>query len=206
MRPEHLSALQALPERALGIVGTRVPEGRATARVERVVESLARDSAALIPLGPSWIVSGFARGIDEAAHEAALTYGLRTLAVLACGVGVDYPRGRFELSAAILDAGGALVTEFPPGMEPRPLHFLRRNRLIAAYSRAIWVVEAAARSGALNTAAWACRLGKDLYATPAAPEDGRYAGNLRLLEEEYARPCYGPGSFGATWLELAARR
>ena len=207
-RPEALWILAAdtaaeqfksLPRSGMGIVGSRAPENASVFRVDRCVEALKKRPQA----GIGWVVSGFARGVDLAAHEAAVSRGVRTLAVLASGPDVPYPSGRGPLIEAILDSGGALITEFEPGVEPRPMHFLKRNRLISAFSHAVWVVEAAGRSGALNTAAWTVRMGKDLYATPATPEDPRYGGNLRLLEDGYARPYFGAGSLGASWLELA---
>src|SRR6185295_9039343 len=112
------------------------------------------------------IVSGFARGIDAAAHRGALAVpGGRTVAVLGCGLGVDYPRGHLRLAGEIA-AAGALVTEFPCSAIPRAWHFPLRNRSIAALTAGTLVVQAALRSGSLITAHHALDLGRDVWAVP----------------------------------------
>ncbi len=121
------------------------------------------------------VVSGAAFGIDQAAHRAALAVRGRTVAVLACGVDRAYPaahRGLLEVVAEV----GAVVSELRPGCAPTRLRFLGRNRLIAAMTRGTVVVEAAVRSGALNTASWAGRLGRVVMGVPgpvnSAPSEG----------------------------------
>ena len=121
------------------------------------------------------VVSGAAFGIDGAAHRGALAGKGPTVAVLACGVDRAYPAGH----AALIDhiaATGLLVSELPPGCAPTRLRFLTRNRLIAGLTGGTVVVEAALRSGALNTANWAARLGRVLMGVPgpvtSAPSQG----------------------------------
>jgi DNA processing protein len=121
------------------------------------------------------VISGAAFGIDQAAHRGALAVGARTVAVLACGVDRAYPVAH----AALLDhlgAHGAVVSELPPGCSPTRLRFLSRNRVIAALTRGTVVVEAAVRSGALNTANWATRLHRPVLGVPgpvtSAPSQG----------------------------------
>jgi DNA processing protein len=121
------------------------------------------------------VVSGAAFGIDQAAHRGALAMKGPTVAVLACGVDRAYPSAHRNLLDYIADTG-LVVSELPPGSAPTKLRFLSRNRLIAALSQGTVVVEAAARSGALNTANWAVRLNRVLMGVPgpvtSAPSEG----------------------------------
>ncbi|MDT5210029.1 MAG: processing protein [Mycobacterium sp.] len=149
--------LDEVADRAAAIVGTRA----ATTYGEHVAAELAaglaeRDAA---------VVSGGAYGIDGAAHRAALAADGFTVAVLAGGVDVPYPSGHAALFQRIAEQG-LLVTEYPPGVRPQRHRFLTRNRLVAALSGATVVVEAGARSGAANTAAWAGALGRGVCAVP----------------------------------------
>ena len=120
----------------------------------QVARTLARElaSAGLV------VVSGLARGVDGEAHRGALEGGGRTVAVLGCGIDRDYPRSHAELARRIV-ASGAVVSEYPPGVEPAPWRFPARNRIIAGLSLATVVVEARERSGALITADFALELG-----------------------------------------------
>jgi DNA processing protein len=126
------------------------------------------------------IASGLARGIDTAAHEAALERG--TTAVLAGGIDYIYPPENEDLMADI-GQRGLLVTEMLPGMVPRAEHFPRRNRLISGMSLAVIVVEAAARSGSLITARLAGEQGREVFAVPGSPLDPRCEGTNRLIRE-----------------------
>lgn len=121
------------------------------------------------------VVSGAAFGIDQGAHRGALAARGPTIAVLACGADRVYPAAHVQLLAYIVDEG-LVVSELPPGCAPTKLRFLSRNRLIAALSTGTVVVEAAARSGALNTANWATRLNRVLMGVPgpvtSAPSEG----------------------------------
>ena len=121
------------------------------------------------------VVSGAAFGIDGAAHRGALAGDGPTVAVLACGVDRTYPAGHAALLGHIA-ATGLVVSELPPGCAPTRLRFLTRNRLIAALAGGTVVVEAALRSGALNTANWTARLGRVLMGVPgpvtSAPSQG----------------------------------
>lgn len=111
------------------------------------------------------VVSGGAFGVDAAAHRGALAAGGRTVAVLACGVDRAYPSGNEELLKQIR-CEGAIVSEAPPGCAPMRHRFLTRNRLIAAVTRGTVVVEAALRSGALNTAGWAAAIDRPVMGVP----------------------------------------
>jgi DNA processing protein len=161
-------------EKSVAIVGSRAasPAGRTLAR------AMARDLSA----AGATIVSGLARGIDTAAHQGALDAPGRTVAVLGCGIDRVYPPENAPLAASIEHAG-AMVSEFPLGTPPLPHHFPRRNRLIAGWSRGVVVVEAARRSGALNTAHTAVDEGRDVMAVPGHPSQPGCAGTNHLLRE-----------------------
>ena len=126
------------------------------------------------------IVSGLARGIDTAAHDAALDTG--TIAVVAGGLDVVYPPENAGLHAAIGERG-LVVSEQVPGTEPKADLFPRRNRIISGLSRALIVVEAALRSGSLITARFAAEQGRDVFAVPGSPLDPRCEGTNRLIRD-----------------------
>ncbi|QZY28118.1 DNA-processing protein DprA [Nocardioides coralli] len=138
-------------------------------------ESVARELGAGVARAGRCLVSGAAFGIDQAAHRGALALDGASVAVLACGADRPYP---VEHRALIdhLAATGAVVSELPPGCAPLPVRFLARNRIIAALTCGTVVVEAAIRSGALNTAAWATSLSRPLMGVPgpvtSAPSQG----------------------------------
>src|SRR5215212_2428392 len=130
------------------------------------------------------VVSGGAVGVDAAAHAGALDAGGRTVVVLGCGLDVPYPRANTDLFARVRAAGGTLVTEHPPGTQPRAANFLPRNRLIAALSAAVVVVEAAEDSGGLSTARAAGSRGAGhILVLPGAPWDPGAAGCNQLIRD-----------------------
>jgi DNA processing protein len=126
------------------------------------------------------VVSGLARGIDTAAHEAARE--MTTAAVIAGGIDHIYPPENAELQRTIADRG-LLITEMPPGTAPKAEHFPRRNRIISGMSRAVIVVEAAMRSGSLITARFAAEQGRDVFAVPGSPLDPRCEGCNKLIKD-----------------------
>ena len=157
---------------AVAIVGAR----NASALGLRTARNLSR---ALGEAGQV-IVSGLARGIDAAAHEAAL--GTGTVAVMAGGVDRIYPPEHDRLAARIGETG-ALVSECPMGMEPTSRHFPRRNRLISGLARGVVLIEAAIRSGSLITARYALEQGREAMACPGAPEDPRAGGCNQFIRD-----------------------
>jgi DNA processing protein len=130
------------------------------------------------------VVSGGAVGVDAAAHAGALEAGGRTVVVLGCGLDVPYPRANTGLFARVRAAGGTLASEHPPGSSPRAANFLPRNRLIAALSAAVVVVEAAEDSGSLSTARAAGSRGAGrVLVLPGAPWDPGAAGCNQLIRD-----------------------
>ena len=125
------------------------------------------------------VVSGLARGIDAAAHQASLDTG--TIAVFAGGLDRLYPPENSTLASRIVETGGALVSEMPFGWEPRARDFPRRNRLVSGMSLGVVVVEAAARSGSLHTARFAAEQGREVFAVPGSPLDPRAEGTNELI-------------------------
>jgi DNA processing protein len=156
---------------AVAIVGSREASAAGT--------KLARQLAAELGRAGLVVVSGLARGIDRSAHEAALQTG--TIAVLAGGIDSVYPSENAELQGRIGEQG-ALVTEMPPGFEPRAKDFPRRNRIISGMSLGVLVIEAARKSGTLVTARMAGEQGREVFAVPGHPLDPRAEGTNGLLK------------------------
>jgi DNA processing protein len=128
------------------------------------------------------VVSGFARGVDAAAHESAAAGPGGTIAVLGCGIDVDYPREHQALKAR-LQAENLVLSEYAPGTEPRPQNFPIRNRIIAGLSSGVVVVEASRRSGSLITARLAADFGRDVFAVPGSVFSGTSVGAHELLRD-----------------------
>ncbi len=143
-------------------IGSRKMSTYGSQATERVIAGLASLNLC--------IVSGLAYGVDACSHRAALKYGLRTIAVL--GSGIDsasiYPPEHRELAEQIVAAGGALVSEFPPGSPVLKFNFPLRNRIIAALCRAVCVIQASVKSGSLITAREALSEGRDVFAVPGS--------------------------------------
>lgn len=165
----HLSVLSS---DVIGMVGARNASSLGT----RMARKLAGD------LGQRGyrIASGLARGVDTAAHLGSLETG--SIAVMAGGIDVIYPAENAKLAGDILDHG-TLITEQPVGTVPQARHFPMRNRLIAALSQAVVVVEAAARSGSLITARNALDQGRDVLVVPGHPMDNRAGGCNMLIRD-----------------------
>jgi DNA processing protein len=166
--------VEALIDPAVAVVGARScsPYGVQVAR------DLGRELASAGVV----VVSGLARGIDGEGHRGALDAGGRTVAVLGCGIDRDYPRAHADLARRICETG-AVVSEYPPGIEPAPWRFPARNRIIAGLCLATVVVEARERSGALITADFALELGRDVFAVPGEITAALSAGTNDLLRQ-----------------------
>ncbi|GAA4690419.1 DNA-processing protein DprA [Nocardioides conyzicola] len=166
--PLRLDALAG----SVAIVGSRAATTYGT--------DLAREIAADVAEAGRVVVSGAAYGIDQAAHRGAVSVGAPTVAVLACGADSVYPPRHADLLAHIA-AEGAVVSETVPGGAAMRVRFLTRNRLIAALTGGTVVVEAAVRSGALNTANWAARLNRHLMGVPGPVTSAPSAGVHQLI-------------------------
>jgi len=158
---------------SVAIVGSR----RATPYGINVARKLAHD------LGSAGvtIVSGLARGVDTAAHEAALEAGAATIGVLGTGIDVVYPRGANWIFKRV-EEGGAIVTELPPGTPPKREHFPVRNRIISGLTKGTVIVEATSRSGSLITARMAAEQGRDVFAVPGSIFSDKSEGTHRLIQ------------------------
>lgn len=175
-QPPPLIAMKGTPEvfalPAVSIVGAR------NASLSGI--KMARMLAQGLGSGGYAVISGLARGIDAAAHEAALPTG--TVAVLAGGLDQPYPPENVPLMERIASEGGAVVSEMPFGWQPRAQDFPRRNRLVAGLGLGLVVVEAAQRSGSLISARMAGEMGRTVFAVPGSPLDPRAAGSNGLLK------------------------
>lgn len=199
----------------VAIVGTR----EATAYGLRVARSV---SGAMARAGVG-IVSGMARGIDAAAHRAALECGGKTVAVLGTGVDIAYPSGHRELHR-VIGSSGLLLSEYEPGATAHRGSFPQRNRIIAALARATIVIEAGHHSGALNTASHALALNRPLAAVPGPIDSPQSDGTNQLIRDgalviasvadalalmgiadrPQSAPMDLPGNAGLVWSALAA--
>lgn len=171
--------INAFPVR-LAVVGTRHATPRCQAKVETILTELSRSGHR-----PA-IVSGLAFGIDAAAHRASLANNLKTYAVLGHGLHMIYPASHKKLAERILEAGGALISEFPCNAKVLPTNFLQRNRIIAGMSQATLVAESAEKGGAMTTARLALSYNRDVMAIPGRPDDKWSAGCNRLIKENVA--------------------
>jgi DNA processing protein len=129
------------------------------------------------------VVSGLARGIDGEAHQGALDAHGKTVAVLGCGVDVIYPSEHRKLAEAIVEGGGALISELPIGTQPLAENFPTRNRILSGLCLGVVIVEAAEKSGSLITARMALEQDRQVFAVPGSPLSGKTRGSNRLLKE-----------------------
>jgi DNA processing protein len=174
--PLFLFVRGALEERdalAIAIVGSRASSPYGREMTAGISDGLARAGLT--------IVSGLARGIDAAAHAAALAAGGRTIAVLGCGIDLVYPSEHHQLQMRIVK-NGAVVSEFPPGTPPDGENFPSRNRIISGLSLGTVVVEATEKSGSLITAEHALEQGREVFAVPG-PVGARSRGPHQLIRQ-----------------------
>jgi DNA processing protein len=157
---------------AIAIVGTRNITDYGRRWTARISQTLTRKGFT--------IVSGLAAGVDAVAHDACLKAGGRTIAVLGTGIDVIYPRQNTDLYHRIA-AEGLILSDYPPGTRPDAHNFPPRNRIIAGLSRAVLVMEAAQRSGALITARYAIEYNRDVYTLPGSLDNPQSLGCLELV-------------------------
>jgi DNA processing protein len=158
---------------SVALVGSR----RASTYAINAAAHLVRE---LAPSGLA-VVSGLARGVDAAAHEASLASGTKTIGVLGTGIDVVYPRSNARLFRRI-ESEGVIVSEFPPGTPPRPENFPMRNRIISGLSLGTVIVEATRRSGSLITARMAAEQGREVFAVPGSIFSQGSEGTHRLVQ------------------------
>lgn len=175
--PEALYSIGTIPPRApsIAIVGSRRPTPYGLEVTRMFAKALAERGVT--------IISGLALGVDAAAHQAALEAGGTTVAVMANGLHRIYPASHTGLARSIVQKGGALLSEKPPGEEARRYDFLARNRLISGLADAVLVTEATDKSGTLSTVAHALAQNKDVFAVPGPITSLLSAGANRLLQQ-----------------------
>ncbi len=167
----------AFPQRIISVVGTRAASVEMCQRASLISAHLAQ--------GGLCVASGLALGIDGAAHRGALTASvpIPTIAVVAHGLDRVYPSSHARLADSIVEKGGAIISEYPPGTEPFKHHFLERNRIIAGLSLGVVVVQAGERSGSLVTAHYAADFGRDVFVLEGDDGDTGFSGGARLIED-----------------------
>ena len=170
-----LGNVEALSSRSLAVVGSR----RASEYGRRFTEKIAQ---ALSEAGIT-IISGFAYGIDSAAHLGCLKGRSPTIAVLGCGLDILYPAGNEPLKNRMLKQGGLLISEYLPGEKPLSHHFPYRNRIISGLSDAVVVMEARIRSGTMRTVDHALSQGRDVFVFPGLPDSDLFSANHALLRD-----------------------
>lgn len=160
---------------SLGLVGTRKP----TVYGRKIARELGYN------LGKSGflVISGLAYGIDTEVHWGCVEANGKTIAILGCGLDYIYPPGNKKLADAIIQSGGAIISEYPPKIPPNSWNFPQRNRIIAGMSRAVIVIEAPAKSGALITAFQAIEEGREVFAVPGRIDDENSAGCNLLIKK-----------------------
>jgi DNA processing protein len=163
-----------LSRHAIAIVGSRRASPYAVNAAKHLATPLASEAMLVI-------VSGLARGVDAAAHEAALDAGGTTIAVLGTGIDVTYPKSNRALFRRI-ENQGLIVSEFPPGTPPLALNFPIRNRIISGLSLGTVIVEATGRSGSLITARTAAEQGREVFAVPGSIFSKGTEGTHRLIQ------------------------
>jgi DNA processing protein len=158
----------------IAVVGTR----RATIYGKQVTEEIVSDLAHNNII----IISGLAKGIDTIAHKAALSEGKPTIAVFACGLDIVYPADNIKLAKQIME-NGALISEYPLGIKPKPDNFPRRNRIMSGLSAGVLVIEAGEKSGALITADQALMQDREVFAVPGSILSPMSNGTNHLIQQ-----------------------
>lgn len=176
--PQKIYFLGDLPHEddfCVAIVGTRKATQAGKILAKKIAGELTRRGVV--------IVSGLAMGIDSAAHEGALSFGGRTIAVLACGLDIVYPAQNEYLARKILEKGGGIISEYPAGTPPYPNQFLARNRIVSGLCRATIVIEAPIDSGSLVTARMAADQGRQVFVFPGPIDHPNYRGSHKLIRD-----------------------
>lgn len=161
--------------KCITIVGSRKPSLMAVEATIKIARELSEHDVR--------IISGLAMGIDAAAHQGCLDGGSPTIGVMACGMDINYPAENKKLRESIVNAGGLLLSEYPPGVHAMSWHFPIRNRILAGLSRGVIMIEAKIRSGSMTTVQHALDQGKDVFAYPGNIGTMWAEGTHQLLRE-----------------------
>lgn len=167
--------LDCLMGRCVGIVGTRKALPSTIAATEQIARDLSQHGVT--------VISGLAMGIDSAAHRGCLDGPSPTAAVLGCGIDMDYPAGNADLREKIIQAGGVLLSEYPPGTPPIGWHFPVRNRILSGLCKGVIMMEARIRSGSMSTVQHALDQGREVFAYPGNIGSEWAEGAHQLLRE-----------------------
>ena len=189
LMPKQLFYYGTLPPKegiGIAMVGTRRPGSSARELCRRLVRSLQGTNAV--------VVSGLAQGIDSYCHEAALEYGIPTIAVIAQGLNVPIPGDRKDLAKRIVESGGAIMSEFDNDFPAYKGNFPARNRIISGLCRATVLVQSKAKGGALITADYCLKENKLLLAVPGDFDSEVASGPNLYLDQGKAKPIFAPES------------
>ncbi|MGN9864733.1 DNA-processing protein DprA [Bacillus swezeyi] len=164
---------------SIACVGARTPSRESIELVKNIVGDMVKEDIL--------IISGLAKGIDSHAHKVCLSNGGKTIAIMAHGLDTIYPKENSKLAEAILDSGGALISEYPLGTKSRKQNFVARNRLISGLSEGVVVFEASEKSGTMHTARFAYTQGKKIFC-PTLKNEALSSGVQKLLSTGSAIP------------------
>ena len=170
----YVGKLPSDKEKSIAVIGAR--------NCSEYGKAMARQFGETLAGGGIQLISGMARGIDGIGQQAALEAGGYSLAVLGCGVDICYPPENRQLYERLIAEGG-ICSEYPPGIEPRPVLFPPRNRIISGFCDGVLVIEAKERSGTLITVDMALEQGRDVYALPGRITDPLSSGCNRLIRQ-----------------------
>lgn len=162
-------------EKPVAVVGSRRCTSYGREMTKRIIVGLAESGVS--------IYSGLARGIDGTAHRATLDAGGRTVAVVGGGLDSIYPAEHEQMAREMVETGGAVVSEYPVGVRPKPEHFPRRNRVISGLTRGVVVVEATRKSGAMLTVKWALEQDREVFAVPGSALSANSEGPNWLIKQ-----------------------
>ncbi|MCL2266289.1 MAG: DNA-processing protein DprA [Treponema sp.] len=181
------------PEKPLlAMVGTRKPSRDACEQAYKIAANAARAGIS--------VISGLALGIDAMSHRGSLIANVPGYAVLGSGIDEVYPSANRSLAKRIINSGGALISEYPPGFPPSKWSFPARNRIISGLSRSVLIVEAPEKSGALITASFALEHGKELWVASQGIQDGPYdRGGTKKLANDGAEIIYSACDIIEKW-------
>ncbi len=166
--------IEILREKCIAIVGSRLASNYG--------KKVAKDLAYNLSKNNIITVSGLARGIDSFCHKGSIEANSRTIAVVAHGLDMIYPKENRNLAINILDCGGAIVSEYKIGMKPLKKNFVERNRIISGLCQDIVVIEAKKKSGSLITANFALNEGRNVYAVPGNIDNENSEGTNELIK------------------------